>query len=105
MKEYNYSDIVKVDKMGILFSDAKFLKFEDCRHEWAKEKNISVEDTVCVALRFPEGDRRHFIFYTKERIKLNFRFNGIFKNKKSRDKFSEIQVSLNHYGYTFYDGA
>lgn len=29
MKEYNYSDIVKVDKMGILFSDAYFLKFED----------------------------------------------------------------------------
>ena len=36
MKEYNYSDIVKVDKVGILFSDAKFMKFEDCRYEWAK---------------------------------------------------------------------
>lgn len=36
MKEYNYSDIVKVDKMGILFSDAKFMEFEDYRREWAK---------------------------------------------------------------------
>ena len=105
MKEYNYSDIVKVDKRGILFSDAEFMEFEDCRREWAKENNISVTDTVCIALRFSEGDERHFIFYTKERIKLNFRFNGIFKHKKSRDKLSEMQVSLNHYGYTSYDGA
>ena len=42
MKEYNYSDIVKVDKRGILFSDAEFMEFEDCRREWAKENNISV---------------------------------------------------------------
>lgn len=105
MKEYNYSDIVKVDKVGILFSDAKFMKFEDCRYEWAKENNISVADTVCVALRFPEGDERHFIFYANERIKLNFRFNGIFRHRKSRDKFSEMQVTLNCYGYTSYDGS
>lgn len=105
MKEYNYSDIVRVDKVGILFSDAKFMKFEECRCEWANENNISVEDTVCIAFRFAEGDKRHFIFYSKERIKLNFRFNGIFRNKKSRDKFSEMQVMLNRYGYTSYDGS
>ena len=40
MKEYNYSDIVKVDKRGILFSDAEFMEFEDCRREWAKENKF-----------------------------------------------------------------
>ena len=103
MKEYNYSDIVKVDKMGILFSDAYFLKFEDCRYEWEKENNISVADTVCVSLRFSESDGRYFIFYSKERIKLNFRVKGIFWKKRSRDKFSEMQMALNRYGYTSYD--
>ena len=105
MREYNYSDVVKVDKAGILFSDTNFIKFEDCRYEWAKENNISVADTVCVALRFPEGDERHFIFYATERIKLNIRFKGIFRRKKSRDKFSELQVMLNRYGYTSYDAS
>ena len=37
MREYNYSDVVKIDKAGILFSDTEFMKFEDCRYEWAKE--------------------------------------------------------------------
>jgi len=105
VKEYNYSDIVRVDKVGILFSDSKFMEFEECRREWANENSISVTDTVCVALRFSEGNERHFIFYSKERIKLNFKFNGIFRNKKSRDKFSEMQVSLNRHGYTSYDGS
>ena len=40
MKEYNYSDIVKVDKMGILFSDTELIEFEDCRREWAKENKF-----------------------------------------------------------------
>lgn len=103
MKKYNYSDIVEIDRSGILFSDDGFVKFEECKCEWAKEKNINVADTVCVALRFSEGDDRHFIFYSKEKVKLYFRFKGILKKKKSRDKFSEMQVLLNRYGYTSYD--
>lgn len=103
MKEYNYSDIVSFDKAGILFSDAEFVEFEECKCEWAKENNITVADTMCVALRFSEGDDRYFIFYSKEKVKLYFRFKGILKKKRSRDKFSEMQVLLNRYGYTSYD--
>ena len=103
MKEYNYSDIVKIDKIGILFSDEGFVEFEECKCEWAKENGINVADTVCVALRFSEGDDRHFIFYCKKKVKLYFSFKGILKKKKSRDKFSEMQVLLNRYGYTSYD--
>jgi len=103
MKEYNYSEIAKVDDRGILFLDSTFIEFEECRSEWAKENNIPVSETVCVALRFQEVEERYFMFFSKERVKLNFKFNGFFKRKKSREKFSELQVALNRYGYTSYD--
>lgn len=103
MKEYNYLDIVRIDKNGILFSDKEFVEFEECKCEWAKENSIAVADTVCVGLRFSEGDDRHFIFYSKEKVKLYFSFKGILKKKKSRRKFSEMQMLLNSYGYTSYD--
>lgn len=105
MREYNYSDIVKVDKTGILFSDTMFVSFEECRCEWAKENNLPIADTVCVAMRFPEGDEKHFIFYTREKVKLLFKFQGFFKQKKSIDKFCEMQIALNRYGYTSYDAS
>lgn len=105
MKEYNYSDVVKIDKTGILFSDTKYMKFEKCRYEWAKENNISVADTVCVALRFSEKDEGYFIFYDTERIKLSFKFKGIFRCRRSREKFGEMQMTLNRYGYTSYDAS
>ena len=62
MKEYNYSDIVKVDKRGILFSDAEFMEFEDCRREWAKENNISrLELTVMCPNSMEMRDILYFI--------------------------------------------
>ena len=103
MKEYNYWDIVQVDKMGILFSDGEFIEFEECKCEWARDNNIPVRETVCVASRFTEGDDRYYVFYSKEKIKLHFSFKGLFKKKKSRDKFTEFQVLLNRYGYTSFD--
>ena len=70
MKEYNYMDIVQVNKSGILFSDGVFIKFEECKYEWARENNIPVAETFCVALRFLEGGDRYFVFYSKEKVKL-----------------------------------
>lgn len=105
MKEYNYSDVVKIDKTGILFSDTKYMKFEKCRYEWAKENNISVADTVCAGLRFSEKNEGYFIFYDTERIKLSFKFKGIFRCRRSREKFGEMQMTLNRYGYTSYDAS
>ena len=103
IKEYNYTNIVRLDKSGILFSDDEFVDFEECKCEWMKEKCITTSDTVCVALRFIEGNDRYFIFYSKERVKLYFRFKGILKNKRSRDKFNEMQVLLNSFWDTSYD--
>lgn len=103
MKEYNYSDIVSFDEIGILFLDGVFVEFEECRNEWAYENNISANHTMCVASRFFERNEMWFIFYSKEKIKLKFIFKGILKNIKSRKKFKEVQMLLHKYGYTTYD--
>ena len=39
MKEYSYKDIQEITKTGILFKDGFELSFEECRNEWAVEKN------------------------------------------------------------------
>lgn len=103
MKEYNYLDIIKFDNEGILFSDNMFINFEECKSEWARENNIPVEKTVCVATRYSIGVGRYFVFYSREKVKLFFKFKGIMKRKKSVDKFEKVQELLNFYGYSSYD--
>ena len=103
MKEYNYSDIINIDKNGILFKDKTFIDFDVCRQEWAKEYNIPMSETVCVASRFCENEIYYFVFYSIQRIKLVFNMSGFFQKSKGKKKFQEIQVLLNRYGYTSYD--
>ncbi len=105
MKEYNYLDIVKFDKTGILFSDGRHIDFEECRKQWAKEHAISEDETVCVGFRCSvvERDNIYFMFYSEDKVKLYFNFKGIFKRKKKFDKFFELQILLNRYGYSSYD--
>ena len=102
MKEYNYTDIVRFDKNGIVLADGETIQFEKCKIEWAKEKKIDSKETSCIAVRFSDRNSGHFIFYTNERIKLNFKFGGIFKSY-SRKKFNDMQSILIKYGYTSYD--
>ncbi len=105
MKEYNYSDIVQLDKIGISFSDGYKIVFEECKRQWAEEHEISQEETLCVASRFlaTEQEETYFLFYTKEKLKLCFKFKGFFRNKKSFNKFIELQMLLNSYGYSSFD--
>lgn len=105
MKEYNYTDMIKLDKTGILFSDGQRIDFDECKRQWALEHEISEEETVCVASRYPVAERAdiYFLFYSKDKVRLYFRFKGIFKRKKSVDKFHELQILLNRYGYSSYD--
>lgn len=103
MKEYNYTDIVKLYNRGIEFYDGNYIKFEVCKYEWAKEKGISVDDTVCVAIRTQENNQRYFIFYSSEKIRINFNFDGLFKNRKSKEKYCEMQMMLEKFGYSSYD--
>lgn len=103
IREYNCFDIVNIDKNGILFMDETFVDFEECRYEWAKEHNISISETVCVASRVYEGELCYFVFYSNEKIKLLFNVSGFFRRRKGEKKFQELQVLLNRYGYTSYD--
>lgn len=103
VKEYNYSDIIEINKEGIVLKDENYISFEDCRCEWAKENKINVTDTHCVAVRFSEGNDKKIIFYSKNKITIHFKFKGIFKIEKSRKKFAEMQMLLKKYGYNTYD--
>ena len=103
MKTYNFSDIVKIDKKGIIFSDETFINFGECVNEWAIENNIRKDETVCVALRHWEKESMYFIFYTKERIKIFFDSGGLFKQRKNREHFQQLQDLLNRFGFSSYD--
>ena len=75
MREYSYCDIVKIQKKGITFFDNYEINFEECRQELAKRNKCLCTDTSCVAMRFIEKEERYFIFYSKERVQLNFKFS------------------------------
>ena len=81
MKEYNYTDIVRFDKNGIVLTDGETIQFEKCKIEWAKEKKIDSKETSCIAVRFSDRNSGHFIFYTNERIKLNFEVKNVSVSK------------------------
>ena len=103
MKEYNYKSIKRFDKSGIELKDGYIIKFDECRMNWANSRKISYVDSVCVADRFFSNGNSYFIFYTNERIKIVF-MKSIFPwDTKYRKRFLEIQMVLNHYGYSSYD--
>lgn len=103
MKTYNYLDIKEISCSGITFFDNHMVKFEDCKREWAAERMIALEQCVCVGERDISCIEPYFLFYTKERVKILFKFNGLFKRKKCESKFKELQLLLIKFGFTSYD--
>lgn len=103
MRYYNITDIVDITQKGIIFRDNYFVDFNNCRSEWAKENNISGNETLCVAERYYCSNDKYFILYDTERIKISFTYKGLFKRRKANDAFEEFQVRLNRAGYTSYD--
>ena len=61
MKEYNYTDIVRFDKNGIVLTDGETIQFEKCKIEWAKEKKIDSKETSCIAVRFSDRNSESLI--------------------------------------------
>ena len=104
MREYNFRDIIDVSKQVIQFNDGYILDLEDCRKEWAKKRSIPLSETMCVGLRNIDSDIPYFIFCdNKNEIRVNFRFNGLFKKKYRKKKFIEFQNYLNKMAYYTYD--
>lgn len=102
MKEYNYNQISEISSQGVLFTDGYFLSFEECRQNWAKRKGVSMNDTVCVAERSLD-DSPNYLFYTDDKIKLNFTSKGFFARKRVEKRFAEFNFLLNRLGYSSYD--
>ena len=60
MVEYSYSKIKIINDKGITFKDGTKIIFEECRCNWAKEKEL--DDTHCVAERNMSASKPYFIF-------------------------------------------
>lgn len=103
MREYSIKDIKKISNLGILFYDNYYIDFTECTKEWANKHFISINETNCVAIRGIENNTRYFIFCSKEKVRIIFDFKGLFKKRRNKEKFTELQVNLNRLGYTSFD--
>lgn len=103
MKEYNYKQIQHFDKNGIVFEDGTRIMYDECRKNWAETKGVKFEDTSCVAERNITAYVPYFLFYTNERIKVIFKKSILPWNTQYKKKFMNVQIKLNHLGYSTYD--
>ena len=103
MKEYNYYEIVRCNKNEIVFCDGFRIDFVECRNNWARYHNLSSSDTVCIAERYSKDNELYFVFFTNEKVKLNFKTNRILFRKKNKKEFVKMQIMINRYGYSSYD--
>lgn len=103
MKKYSCSQIDKLENEGIKFEDGFFLRFEQCREGWAKEKKVSIEDTVCVAERNAIERIPFFLFYEKEKVLVKFDVGIFFKTRKRKKEFHKLRQHINQCGYSSFD--
>lgn len=104
MKEYDYCDVVELSNTGIEFRDGYILKFENCIKDWAIAKEIPVKDNICVGCRNIAASIPYFIFYcNKTQIKIYFRYEGLFRKKRTERAFLKLQTYISNLGYTTFD--
>lgn len=99
MVEYSYSKIKIINDEGITFNDGTKILFEECRCNWAKEKEL--DDTHCVAERNMSASKPYFIFYSNKKVKIIF--DSVFFLCKNKKNFMNLQIKLNRLGYSSYD--
>ncbi len=99
-KKYDYRSVKKISKKGIWFDDGFFLDFELSRINWAKNHNILVDQTYCVADRDITATNPYFEFYFDNHVVVFF-YKGIFFN--SHKHFQNFRFTIEEMGYTTYD--
>lgn len=99
-KKYDYRSIKKVSKKGIWFDDDFFLNFESSRINWAKDHNILVDETNCVADRDITAADPYFEFYFDNHVFVFF-YKKIFFNRHKH--FQNLRFVIEDMGYTTYD--
>ena len=103
MIEYSFNQIKLIDENGITFKDGTRLIFEECRHNWALYKGLSVDDTKCVAERDITAPKPYFLFYSNDRIKVIFNNTFFLRKYRNKKQFLDLQIRLNRLGYSSYD--
>lgn len=87
------SEIVEINKLGILFSNGEKILFEEC---------IMTSDTFCVAKRDITANPPYFEFNNKG-IRIIFTYKGIRSKIKNKKTFYKLQGVIQKYGYRTYD--
>jgi len=105
MKEYNYTDVIKIADSSIQFNDGYILKLEECKKNWAIKRGNSIKDNLCVASRNITESIPYFLFYlsNEDKIKIYFKYKGFLKRRRAEKSFLLFQIQLNNIGYTTYD--
>lgn len=105
MRIYNYRQIETINESCIIFKDGYTVDFTECRENWAKEKGISPEDSLCIAERDITENDPSFIFYSNEKTKICFSDTiGFIKIKKEKE-FLDMQRKITGLGYSSYDNS
>ena len=101
-KMYNYRSIKKISKKGIWFNDGFFLDFELSRIIWAKNHNILVDETHCVAERDIAAKNPYFEFYFENHDHVVVYYKRSFLNNWHKH-FQNLRFTIEKMGYTTYD--
>lgn len=103
MKDYCYKEIQLLNETGVYFKDGKAISFLECRKNWANSRNISIDESFCVAERNINAEVPYFRFYDNEGTKVLFHKAKCHFISKYRKSFLKFQIDLNRVGYSTYD--
>lgn len=105
MRIYSFRQIRMMNESGIVFKDGYTVYFGECRENWAKEKGIRLEDTLCIAERNIMDKNPYFTFYSNEKTKIIFLDSIVFFKVKKKKEFRNMQIKINRLGYSSYDNS
>ncbi len=95
--EKNYSDIEKINEMGITFNNGNKIIFKDCIGN-------RYNSETCIAERNITASPPYFEFFTLDLpIRIIFNQKGILAKHKNNNNFRDLQKKINDMGYTSYD--
>ena len=102
MKVYLDKDIEGIYEDKIVFNDGYIINFDECRRNWAENNNCTYEKSYCIASRNILDKYPSFTFYSKDKIRIDFKYFKIYKVLATK-KFNQFNLKLYSLGYSTYD--
>lgn len=97
MKYYSFSDIVSMDREGIVLSCGSKIIFGECA-------GGRYNSSLCIAERDIIASPPYFEFFIPgEPVRIVFDKRGLFAGRENRRRFGEFQMKIKAFGYTTYD--